>query len=438
MILLAHGIGSRGDLPIPFAFAVAGAAVALVISFVVLTVAWRRSRFRGDDSGRALPAWLTAAVDAAATRWVIRLSGLAAFGFTVMTAYVAPDGFSNPTAGLVFVVFWLGLVPASLVLGPVWRVANPIRTLHLVVSRAARRSPDRGLVALPAGLGYWPGAAGLLGFGWLELVAPDRATTSVIGTFLAAYVAVHLVGAVTFGSRWLDKGDAFEVLSALIGRLSPFGRRSDGRIVVRSPLANLDGLPAGPGLAAVVCVLLGTTAYDSVTGWAGWVRWTQSSPLGDVLAGTLGLVGCVVIVLAAYLLSMVLSARLVGGAVDLPGRFAHSLVPIVLGYFVAHYVTLFVIEGQRTLIKASDPFSRGDNWFGTADWVVDQSIALHPTLIASLQVGAIVVGHVLGAVAAHDRSVRIFPTRRATIGQLPLLTLMVGYTAAGLLLLFAG
>ena len=437
--VLAHGVGSRQDLPIPFGFALAGAAAALVVSFVVLAVAWHESRFRGDESGRALPAWVTHAVDSALVQWLLRALGLVLAGFTLMTATVAPDGFSNPTAGLVFVVLWLGLVPASILLGPVWRTMNPLRTLHLVVARAIGREPeDAGLMPLPAWLGSWPAAAGLLAFAWLELVAPDRATTPVLRTFLVTYLVVHAIAVVIFGSRWLDRGDAFEVFSGLFGRLSPFGRRSDGRIVVRNPLANLDGLRPAPGLPATVCVLLGSTAYDSISSSPSWIRWCQSGPLGLTLGGTVGLVGAVVIIFAAYVAATALMGRLAGlGTREWPGQFAHAIVPIVLGYFVAHYFTLFVIEGQRTFIAASDPFSDGSNWFGTAGRVVDQGIVQHPTMIASIQVIAIVVGHVLGVISAHDRAVRLLPHDRLLRSQLPLLVLMIAYTTAGLLLLFA-
>ncbi|NGN69410.1 hypothetical protein G5C51_36670, partial [Streptomyces sp. A7024] len=54
-----------------------------------------------------------------------------------------------------------------------------------------------------------------------------------------------------------------------------------------------------------------------------------------------------------------------------------------------------------------------------------------------LQVAAVVTGHVLGVIAAHDRSVRLFPPHRAVAGQLPLLILMICYTVAGLALLLA-
>lgn len=62
---------------------------------------------------------------------------------------------------------------------------------------------------------------------------------------------------------------------------------------------------------------------------------------------------------------------------------------------------------------------------------------LGPGGVATLQVFAIVTGHVLGVIAAHDRSVRLMPPRRAVIGQLPLLVLMIAYTVGGLALLIA-
>ena len=57
--------------------------------------------------------------------------------------------------------------------------------------------------------------------------------------------------------------------------------------------------------------------------------------------------------------------------------------------------------------------------------------------MAVIQVGAVVTGHVLGVVLAHDRSVRLLPREHALRGQLPMLLLMLGYTIGGLWLLFA-
>jgi len=44
----------------------------------------------------------------------------------------------------------------------------------------------------------------------------------------------------------------------------------------------------------------------------------------------------------------------------------------------------------------------------------------------------IVIGHVLGVVAAHERAVTLFPARLAVAGQVPLTVLMVAFTVGGL------
>jgi len=109
----------------------------------------------------------------------------------------------------------------------------------------------------------------------------------------------------------------------------------------------------------------------------------------------------------------------------------------VLGYVVAHYVTLLIVEGQRTAINFSDPLGRGWNVFGSAEMGVNSAIFNYPTAIALVQLGAIVGGHVLGIVCAHEKAVTLLPPDRALRGQWPLLLVMVGYTCAGLVLLFS-
>jgi len=67
---------------------------------------------------------------------------------------------------------------------------------------------------------------------------------------------------------------------------------------------------------------------------------------------------------------------------------------------------------------------------------VNYTLANYPGLIGLIQAGALVVGHILGVIAAHDRSLTLQPRGQAVIGQIPMMVLMIGYTTAGLLLLF--
>ena len=119
-----------------------------------------------------------------------------------------------------------------------------------------------------------------------------------------------------------------------------------------------------------------------------------------------------------------------------PALYAHSIVPIAAGYAIAHYFSLLFLDGQNTWILASNPFGQdGVNLFGTYDRPIDYTV-LGTRTIAYVQVGAIVLGHVLGVMLAHDRAVRRSRVH-VTRGQLPLVAVMIGFTVGGLGLLLS-
>ena len=431
-----HGIGGRQDLPLPFELVVAGAAAAVVASFVVLALAWKRPG--PARPGLPLGEGFTRIIDSAALRWTVRGLGLAVAAFMMMALLLGEDRLTNPIFGFVYVWVWVGLVPLSLLLGPIWRTLNPLRTLHLLGCRLLGTNPDHAASQLPAWAGRWPAAIGLFTFVWLELVAPDRVTIPILLLWLALYTVILLFGAVLFGQGWFSAADPFETYALTIAKLSPWGRNVGGQIELRSPLANLATLTPPPGMVVFVSVLIGSTGYDGFSNSSLWVRSIQSSALPGIVLGTLGLLGFIAVVLGSYTGACLLAGRLTDTSRRaLPGLFLHSLVPIALGYITAHYLTLLILEGQRVFINVSDPLSRGWNLFGTAERGVDASIVNYPGLIGSIQAGAIVTGHVLGVILAHNRALALFPRRAALTGQLPLLLAMVGYTVAALLLLFA-
>jgi hypothetical protein len=122
----------------------------------------------------------------------------------------------------------------------------------------------------------------------------------------------------------------------------------------------------------------------------------------------------------------------------LPDVLAHSVIPIIVGYITAHYLTYLVEQGQSTIIQLSDPMVTGDNLLGTGSWSVNYWLSFHPSLLAVVQVLAVVTGHVLGVVAAHDRAISLLPARHHVTGQIGMLLVMVGYTVSGLYLLMGG
>lgn len=436
--VLAHGVGSRSDLPLPFEYAVAGAGTAVVVSFLALALLWRAPRLDGRRAGRPLPPPVAPALESRVLRRGAAGAGLVVAGWTLVALFLGPDNALNPVPWVVYVLLWVGVVPLSLLFGPAtWKRLNPIRTVHHLLCRAVRLDPGEGKWPLPERLGWWPAALGLLAFVWLELAAPDGTTQPVLQVAVSLYAAVQLAAALMFGSGWFDRGDAFEAWSSLFGRMSVLGRRpADGSLVLRSPLAGLDALRAAPGLVATVSVMLGSTAFDSLREHPAWFTMVQTAALPVTLANTLGLLAVVAALGALFVLCTRAAGWAAGtGGRAMPAAFAHSVVPIALGYVVAHYTTLLVLEGQTALIRLSDPLGTGADWLGTGDRQVDTTLVT-PTGTAVLQVTAIVTGHVVGVVLAHDRAVRLFPRGRAVLGQLPLLALMVSYTCLGLLLLF--
>ena len=435
-MVFQHGIGGSQDLPISLPFALAGGAAALAVSFIVLALAWREPRFDAATRGRPLPRPLVSAVDGGWLSWLLRIAGLAFAAYVTWAALAGPDNLSNPTFGVVYVLLWVGIVPASLLFGPFYKAINPVRTLHMILSRLTGGDPEDGVLTLPRWVGLWPAAFGLLAFVWLELVSPDANFLWVIRVWFAVYVAVMVIGAAVFGDRWIAAADPFEAYSTLVGHLSVFGRRNDGALVVRNPLTNLDGVIPQPGLVAALGVLLGSTAFDSFQDSIAWVRFSQDVTVDQVLLNTVALVVFCAGVALLFSIATALTPPADGLARrSLPMRFAHSLVPIIVGYIFAHYLSYFVEVGQQTLIYLSDPMVNGSNILGTADLQVSYWLSLHPTFLAFTKVFSIVGGHVLGVIAAHDRAMKLLPWRDQLTGQLPLLVVMVGFTIGGLYLL---
>ncbi len=434
---LAHGLGGPADLPLPPELAIAGGVAALVVSFTILAVAWRRPRYDEGSTGRPVPAWLARVVDSRGFAVALRALGVVLLVYVAVAAVLGKDLLTNPVFGIFYVWWWVGLVPASVLLGPVWRVISPVRTINAAVARLTGSDPDQGVYPYPGRLGYWPAALGLFGFVWMELVYPHSSELGPVRLWMAVYVAAMLLGGALFGSSFYRRGDPFEVFSGLCAKLSVWGRR-DGVLVVRSPLANLDTTRVGPGLVAVVGVLLGSTAFDSFKESLVWVRYVQSSSVPVTVLGTLALAAfCLGVALILTLGSV---ATGVGPDIprrELPGLFAHAVVPIVVGYFVAHYLNYFIDVGWQTLSQASDPLGTGADLLGTADLAPLSSLSAQPTLLSSIKVGAVILGHVVAAVASHDRALTVLPARHQLTGQLPMLAAMIAFTVGGLYLLFA-
>ena len=434
-LVLAHGLGGVQDPPLPMWLVYYGAAAVLVLSFAALGALWRRPLL--EDEGRRTATVLP--------RVIPILLGLVAVGLFAVVFWAALAGERSPGTNVaptfVWIVFWLGLVPLVLLLGNVWRYINPWRAVADAVAWLTDRSglswepPFR----YPERLGRWPAALLLLAFAALELAWTDPADPRALALGIAIYSWVTWVGAAAVGrDAWFQNGDAFSVYFSLLSRLSLFAIQ-DRRIMRRRALAGVARRDEPPGTVAFLSVMLGSVAFDGFSRTTWWIdRTFQASQWEAVGMNVLGLLAACGIVAVAFV-SAIEVARLVGRSRErLESAFVGSLIPIALAYAVAHYFSALILQGQLAWPLASDPFGYGWDLFGSIDYRVNVQ-PLSADTIWFVQTGALVAGHIVGLVVAHDRAVALFGTTRVALRtQYALLALMVLYTVGGLWLLSRG
>jgi hypothetical protein len=398
--LVRHGMGESAELPVPMMYAVVGASWALTLSFVVVAWAWREPKF-GNEVASAEPP----------RRGWLAVAGLAATVLILGALYTGPNADENLGLPAIYTGVWVGLVPLALLAGHVWRDLSPWRSIQWVVGRLTGR--EDGWLTYPSRLGYWPAAVGIFAFVWLELASPDPDSVTAMRTWIAIYVVLTVVGGLVFGPRWFDQADPFDVYSAVVAKISPLVR--DGRWAPHNPLRSLPTIPIHPGLVALVTAVLGSTAFDSFSELPVWKRGEPG-----VLATSFALLGFCVIAAALFSLAAMATGGVAGrGRLGLPASYAHALIPIAVGYVLAHYLTVLVSTIALFLDVHEAP----------------AFIAAHATYLAVVKVTLVVLGHVVAVLAAHDRALVLLPKAHRLTGQLVMLVLMVGYTFVGLFLL---
>ena len=426
-----HGIASREDLPLPFPLIVAAAAAVLIVTFWILLFAWREPRFR-ERQGREMPR-LTRFVDSPWFSRPLRLVVGVLWLLAAVALAFGPDRVDNPIFGFVFVWLWVGLVPLALLFGEVYRRTNPIRLLLRMTGATAPAPVPAATANTRSRL---PAAAALLAFAWYELVEPSAATLPVLRGAAAAWLAWVIVGVFATSAKWIARADPFEAFASTLAKFSPWSRSASGRLLLINPLRNLASWRPPRHLWLLACVLLGSTLFDAIAGSAWWVRAFQDSSIPPRIVGTVGLIATVAVIAGLYLLSVLPLRRHGRTLTQVADELAPGLVPLVAGYFLAHYATMLYLEGQRTAIRMSDPLALGWDWFGIAEAGPNLALLGLPTLIAFAQVFFIVAGHVSAALVSHDIALRNVEPDAAMRRQVPLLVLMVLLTIVGMVLMF--
>jgi hypothetical protein len=451
----AHGFGQRYDLPIPLSFYLFGTAAAIVITFVLVGLFVReRPRARARAQVDLLAISFGRLLAGRAPVAAFKLFALVAFLVTIIAGFVGDQNpYKNIAPTMVWIIGWVGVAYVSAFVGDLWAVVNPWRTLLRLTAGIARAISGRGLsfkLPYPAALGVWPAFFLLLALTWVELVYPNPAVPRFLASLAVAYSLLTLTGMSLFGCKtWLRHGEVFSLVFGTFARFAPLDMRTG-----RQPQLRLRPVGAGliesdvvsTSLMAFVLLILASVLYDGALTTPEWGRFESVlaghfSAFGDfklMALRTMGLFAFWLIFFGTYLAISTLMSVAVGGALPpfvLARNFALTLVPIAIGYHLAHYLTFLLIQGQYIIPLVSDPFGYGWNLFGTAGYRVDIGI-VDARFAWYAAVGAILTGHVAAVYLAHRKAIELFASRAAVLrSQVPLTALMVVYTFISLSIL---
>jgi hypothetical protein len=454
---LAHALVARKDLPVPAWLFAWGASLVLIVSFFALSAGWRKPRFE-DERWRPLGERFSRTLLGLPVQVLCGAAGVLLLGFSVyagLRGTEAPD--RNFALTFIFITAWLGFPFFSLIFGDVFRPFNPWRAVGRAVGSAFALVAGQRSAHLryPERLGRWPAAIGLLAVVWLEViygasggvaVGLSPHTCAVAALFYSTYT-LAMMG--LFGvEKWCETGEIFSVYFGMFSQLGGFGVKG-GRLGRRLPLSASTHWASLPGSAAVVIASIASTSFDGAQEGAlkdaivQTFEWLSETGLGLTtslrLADTIFMLICFLGVGLVYLIGVrgMSTVRGAPSVRELRRGFAHTLIPIAFAYLVAHYFSLFVFQEQAQFgYLLSDPLGTATtDLFGTASNGIDFKL-LSANAIWYVQVGALVIGHVVGLTLAHDRAITYWGDyRQAARSQYWMLAVMVAFTCFGLYLL---
>jgi hypothetical protein len=433
--VLAHQLNERYEAPLPLAAYVAGAALAVAMSFLFVIV--RKTPARPSDVHSApqigpahhLSRWL---------RYGLQALGAIAWLWIVAQTFFGGNGDGDVGTIFLWIYGWVGLALVSGLLGPVWPWLNPFATFHRLLAALTHRLGVKSgePTDYPQRLGRWPALVGFVVVVWLELVFRIEGGQQ-LGMFLIAYTFISIAAMAIFGrDAWLANGETFSVWFELLGRLAPFaldGDPDDGRIV-RRPFASgllfarwtLDEL-------VFISVATGAIIFDGLSQTQVYFDlFVVNAPLGsdpvirDSITAALFLGTITLVVLGV---SRLLTVRAVGA----------GLLPVAVGYLIAHYLTYLLVDGQKIILALNDPLQHGNNLLPGNVGFWQPNSFLPTSIVWTLQLAAVVGGHIVGAWAGHtvltqDESRATKPLNQPSplMRQLPLAVLMVCLTSVTL------
>ena len=472
----AHGFGAKADLPIPAYLYWFGGGAAVVVSFIVISLFVGRSSNVDDNYRRyniLKHSWIRKLSKNKLVLYLIKIPPVGLLFLSVATGLFGsqfPDLNFTPT--FVWVIWWVGFSVLHVLVGNIWALVNPWKTLFEIVGLGRWN----GIFEYPKRLGTWPAFALFFLFVWIELIFPASANPQSLAMVILGYSIIALLGMYLFGKNiWLRYGEPFSVFFRFLSMMAPTEvrvkdmtlceackldcSRNEGLCIncyecaAKASEIELNLRPFAIGLlqerrisfdqAAFTILMLSSVSFDGLIRTLAWYNFIGLDPFAGserltvLQINTLGLFGVFLFFVGIYY-AFVYLVKLFSGYKGSPTvlalTFVLSLLPIAMVYQFAHYSTYLLINGQQIIILLSDPFGYGWDIFGTKSYTVFRSLDF--LAVWNYQVLLIVMGHMLAVYIAHKIVLRVLGNHKTVIkSQYPIVILMVIYTVVGLWLL---
>ena len=402
---LNHGIGSVGDLPIPFDTVLNISGLVIVLTFVFLKVSWKESIFIEKEifinSKRPLIGKI--------------------FGWVLLSLLIVPGLISDENANtsiaplIIWVFFWIGVPVMGLFFGDVYAKFNP-----LDIYKASNSNPKSVYIA----------TALFLGLTWFELVWNKPGNPTHIGVVFIILLFITLTSKF-FLEKVSIEVDPLHLLHHLYSKL----RLTISKPVLKNMLENISNLSNLKGMEYFILLMIGTVTYDGLRGTTYWRNLFGASVL-DIGFSTLAFLSINLIVILSYRFACWFAIKVSGEKKNLNEislLFGHTMLPIAFAYHVTHYLSLLLYESQSLIFRLNDPYGLGWNLFNISE--VSINYFLSPVTLWTIQVFVTLAGHMLSVVLAHDLAVKLFGHQQSDKTQYIFLLITVGLTLQALFVL---
>ena len=400
-----HGIGSVGDLPIPFQTVLNVSAWVIVLTFVFLKVSWKQSVLIRKETVLDQKQPLLGKI----------------FGFIILTLLIFPGLVGNEGAKtsitplILWVFLWIGIPVLGLIFGDIYAKFNP---LAIIPSNEKRPST------------VWFASVLFLGLTWFELVWRKPGNPTHIGIVFIVLLLVTTVARIFFGKASIEV-DPLHLLHHLYAKL----RFTVSRPIYKNMLENIANLSNFKGMEYFILLMIGTVTYDGLRGTTFWYNLFGSSTL-KISFSTLAFLSINIIIISSYRFACWFALKVSGEKKELNEislLFAHTMLPIAFAYHVTHYLSLLLYESQTILYRLNDPYGIGWNLFGVEE--ISVNYFLTPVALWGIQVFVTLAGHMLSVVLAHDLAIKLFGHQQSDKTQYIFLLITVGLTLQALFVL---